>query len=107
MKRLITCLTMACALGFGFTACAPTQTTRSAGETIDDTTITPRVKTEIAKAEGIGDALQINVDTYRGVVSLSGFVDSTKDAEIAVAAARKVPGVTSVVNKLIVKPAPK
>jgi len=107
MKRLSSCLAVAAALTFGFAGCAPTQTSRSAGEVVDDATLTARVKTELAKTAGIGDALKINVDTYRGVVSLAGFVDNSQHAQTAAAAARKVPGVSSVVNNLQVKPPPK
>ena len=83
--------------------CTPTQTTRGPGEYVDDATLTAKVKTEIAKEEGLGDALQINVDTYRGVVSLSGFVDSADIAQKATACAQRVTGVKSVKNSLQVK----
>lgn len=85
------------------TACAPTQTSRSTGETLDDAAITARVKTEIAQTQGIGEAAMINVDTYRGVVSLAGFVDSEQQRRIAEQAASKVKGVTRVINNLELK----
>jgi hyperosmotically inducible protein len=85
-------------------ACAPTQTSRSTGQTFDDAAITTRVKTNIAKTEGIGDAVAINVDTYRGVVSLAGFVDNQDQKEAAEKAAKNVPGVVKVENNLSVKP---
>lgn len=84
-------------------ACAPTQTSRSTGETLDDAAITARVKTEIAQTQGIGEAAMINVDTYRGVVSLAGFVDSEQQRRIAEQAASKVKGVTRVINNLELK----
>ena len=84
-------------------ACAPTQTSRSTGQALDDTAITARVKTEIAKTAGIGDAAMINIDTYRGVVSLAGFVDTEQQRATAVEAARGVPGVNRVVNNLELK----
>ncbi|WP_334186346.1 BON domain-containing protein [Noviherbaspirillum sp.] len=86
-------------------ACAPTQTSRGTGQVLDDVTVTAKVKTEIAQTQGIGDAAQINVDTYRGVVSLAGFVDNERQAQIAMQAARRVPGVEKVQNNLQVKPA--
>jgi hyperosmotically inducible protein len=88
------------------TACAPTQTSRSAGQTLDDTTLTAKVKTELAKTQGVGDALAVNVDTYRGVVSLSGFVDSQQQMQTAVQAASRVPGVTKVDNNMRLKSRP-
>jgi osmotically-inducible protein OsmY len=85
-------------------ACAPTPERRAAGEFVDDATLTARVKTALAKEEGIKGAAEINVDTYRGVVSLSGFVDNQAMINGAAAAARRVEGVKNVVNNLRVKP---
>lgn len=85
-------------------ACAPTQTSRATGEMIDDVTLTTKVKTEIAQTQGLRDAAEINVDTYRGVVSLAGFVNSEEEGRAAAQAATKVQGVTRVRNNLIVKP---
>lgn len=85
-------------------ACAPTQTSRGTGEMIDDVTLTTKVKTEIAQTQGLRDAAEINVDTYRGVVSLAGFVNSEEEGRAAAQAATKVQGVTRVRNNLIVKP---
>jgi hyperosmotically inducible protein len=102
MKKLIACLSVI--LAMGLTACAPTKTSRGTGEVIDDASLTTRVKTEIAKTEGLGEAAAINVDTYRGEVSLAGFVDNQEQATKAAEVARKVPGVTSVKNNLQIKP---
>lgn len=85
-------------------ACSPTEKSRGTGEFIDDASVTTRVKTKIAQTQGVGDALAINVDTYRGVVSLAGFVDNAEQARVAVQAARSVPGVANVKNNLQVKP---
>ncbi len=85
-------------------ACAPTATSRSTGQALDDAAITTRVKTQIAQTESLGQAMQINVDTYRGVVSLAGFVDNEKQARDAVQAATRVAGVDKVINNLRVKP---
>lgn len=87
-------------------ACAPSQTSRSTGQTLDDAAITARVKTEVAKASGITDAAMINVDTYRGVVSLAGFVDSEQQRNTAAKAAMAVPGVSRVINNLELKKRP-
>lgn len=85
-------------------ACAPTEKSRGTGEVIDDASVNTRVKTKIAQTQGLGEALKINVDTYRGVVSLAGFVDNAEQAKLAVQAARSVAGVTEVRNNLQIKP---
>ena len=87
--------------------CTPSATTRTAGKTVEDAAITAKVKTEIAKEQGLGEALAINVDTYRNVVSLNGFVDSQDQIEKAMSCARRVEGVAEVKNNLSVKPKPK
>jgi len=89
-------------LGLG--ACAsdsPTQ--RSAGEFTSDAATTARVKTAIATDAGAKTAAAVNVDTYRGTVQLTGFVDSEDQASRAVAAAKKVQGVRSVRNDIRIK----
>lgn len=82
--------------------CAGGATHESTGEYLDDSVLTTKVKTTI-----LGDSrlklLQISVETFKGVVQLSGFVDSAGAATRAVELARKVPGVKSVNNSLIVK----
>ncbi|WP_324100628.1 BON domain-containing protein [Noviherbaspirillum sp.] len=85
-------------------ACAPGPNSRSTGQALDDASITTRVKTQIAKNESFGKAMAIDVDTYRGVVSLSGFVDNTQQASEAVKTAKQVAGVERVINNLHVKP---
>ncbi len=104
MKNTLPLLSIAFALFLS--ACAPTQTSRSTGQTIDDATITAKVKTEIAQDQGIGKASAINVDTYRGVVSLAGFVDNDQQKRNATQAAMQVSGVEKVVNNLQIKPKP-
>ena len=84
---------------FGLAACVSTASTRSAGETIDDSTLNARVKTAL-----IGDertkARQIDVDTYRGDVQLNGFVDSAAAKTAAASVAQNVDGVAKVTNNL-------
>jgi hyperosmotically inducible protein len=84
---------------FGLAGCVSTASTRTAGETIDDSTLTARVKTAL-----IGDertkARQIDVDTYRGDVQLNGFVDSAAARTAAASVAQKVDGVNKVTNNL-------
>jgi hyperosmotically inducible periplasmic protein len=78
---------------------------RSVGEFGGDAALTAKVKTAIASDTGIGNAANINVNTYRGVVQLNGFVDSQDKIERALSTARNVEGVRSVENNLRVKPA--
>lgn len=96
----------AVALAVVLGACAPTQTQRSTGQFVDDASLTAKVKTELAQTQGLGEALVINVDSYRGVVSLAGFVDNPQQIQSAVNAARKVEGVREVKSSLQVKPRP-
>lgn len=96
--RVIGCLiVMAIMLG-----CAGDRTTRSTGQAIDDSAITTKVKSAlIADPEVKGTQMQVEV--YRGVVQLSGFVDRPADAQRAVAVAQSVGGVKEVQNNLRVK----
>jgi hyperosmotically inducible protein len=77
---------------------------RSAGEFSSDAALTAKVKTAIASDAGVGSAGAINVNSYRGVVQLSGFVDSPEKIERAAEAARKVEGVSRVENNIRVRP---
>ncbi len=94
-------------LGVFAAACAATSTTESTGGYIDDAAITAKVKGTLARdpqlRNPIQTPLQIRVETYKGVVQLSGFVNSSQAAQRAALDASKVPGVTQVVNNLIVK----
>jgi len=78
---------------------------RSVGQYGSDAALTAKVKTAIATDTGLGNAVDINVNTYRGVVQLNGFVDSEDKIQRAVSTARNVEGVRSVENNLRVKPA--
>ena len=76
---------------------------KTVGETIDDATITTRVKTSLLNDPDVG-GLRIDVDTFKGVVTLSGSV-KTKDEEAkAIALARKISGVAEVKSTLQVQP---
>ena len=82
--------------------CAGDRTTRSTGQVIDDGTLTTKVKSALIADPGV-KGTQVQVEVYRGVVQLSGFVDRPADAQRAVAVARNVEGVKEVRNNLIVK----
>ena len=72
---------------------------KSVGETVDDATITTRVKTALLNDPTVG-GLRIDVDTFKGVVTLSGGVKTRQEEETAVALARKIPGVVNVKSTL-------
>ena len=76
---------------------------RSAGQFTDDAAITAKVKSAIATDVGARTAAAVNVDTYRGTVQLTGFVDDQATAERAEAAAKKVSGVREVKNSIRLK----
>lgn len=82
--------------------CAGGSTHESTGEYFDDVVLSTKVKASI-----LGDSrlklLQINVETFKGVVQLSGFVDFAGAATRATELARRVKGVKSVNNSIIVK----
>jgi osmotically-inducible protein OsmY len=85
-----------------FLGCASTKTKESSGEYVDDSTITTKVKAAIFNDPAL-KVFQINVETFKGEVQLSGFVDSAKNVSRAGEVARGVGGVKSVKNSLIVK----
>ncbi len=86
----------------GSQGCAGTSTSESTGEYIDNSVLTSKVKTAIFNDPTL-KVLQINVETFKGVVQLSGFVDSAQAAARAVEVARSVEGVKAVKNKMSVK----
>ena len=85
-----------------FAACAATRTQESTGEYVDDSVITTKVKSLLA-ADDFLKSFQISVETYKGVVQLSGFVNSQKAVDKADEIVRSVKWVKSVKNNLIVK----
>ena len=85
-----------------FVACASTPKQESTGEYVDDSVITTKVKSLLA-ADDFLKAFQIGVETYKGIVQLSGFVDSQKAVDKAAEITSSVKGVKSVKNNLIVK----
>jgi osmotically-inducible protein OsmY len=88
---------MATALG-----CASTAKQEGTGEYVDDTVITSKVKAAIFNEPTLKSA-EINVETFKGVVQLSGFVSSAAAENTAVVVARKVEGVKSVKNDMRLK----
>ncbi|MDG4475552.1 BON domain-containing protein [Thiovibrio frasassiensis] len=85
-----------------FLGCASTAKQEGTGEYFDDSVITAKVKAEIFNDASLKSS-EINVETFKGVVQLSGFVNSQADINRAVAVARTVKGVSSVKNNMLVK----
>ncbi len=102
--RCTSLLALAGALGTGFlgSGCAATAKHDSTGEYIDDSSITTKVKAALLNDASV-KSLEISVQTMKGVVQLSGFVDTTDQKQAAARAAAAVPGVVDVTNSLIVK----
>ena len=82
--------------------CAGTPTKEGTGEYFDDTVITSKVKAAIFNEPSLKSA-EINVETFKGVVQLTGFVSSRANIAKAVEVARSVKGVTSVRNDMRLK----
>ena len=99
--RLITaaCAAIVLAASLG---CASTRTHEGTGQYVDDSAITTKVKAAILGEPGLKVA-EINVETFKGVVQLSGFVRSQADIDQAVKVARGVAGVKSVKNDMRIK----
>ncbi|MGX9218636.1 BON domain-containing protein [Massilia varians] len=100
-QRLITAAFTA-AVAITAVGCSSNPTSKSAGEYVDDAVITTKVKAAFA-ADPTVKATEVNVETYKGDVQLSGFVAEPRDAQRAVEIARGVKGVTSVKNDIRVK----
>jgi len=83
-------------------ACASTSKQEGAGEYVDDSVITTKVKSLLV-ADDFLKSFEISVETYKGIVQLSGFVDSQKAVDKAGEIASGVKGVKSLKNNLNVK----
>jgi hyperosmotically inducible protein len=103
MKSRILTMIIAVLATVSMAACSATRTTRSTGETVDDSTVTAKVKTALARDPSTS-AFRIDVDTFRGEVQLNGFVDTADMKSSATRVAKSVSGVKSVSNNLKVGP---
>jgi osmotically-inducible protein OsmY len=102
-RRALAAAAAAIALaGLGACASREPQEQKSSGIP-EDAVTTAKVKTAIATDAGARTAAAVNVDTFRGVVQLTGFVDTEEQSRRATEAAKKVAGVKSVKNDLRVK----
>lgn len=114
MKRInLTTIVAALALAFGTHALAADATPQdgsktatskkeSAGEYVDDAVITSKIKAAVFQDSSL-KATEINVETYQGIVQLTGFVKSRADINQAVRLAKGVKGVKSIKNDMVVK----
>ena len=82
--------------------CAATRTSEGTGQYVDDSVITTKVKTAVLREPGLKSS-EINVETFKGVVQLSGFVSSREEAKSAVRVASAVDGVKSVKDDMQLK----
>jgi hyperosmotically inducible protein len=96
---LATAVTFTLATAVG---CSSTPRSEGAGQYIDDTVITAKVKAALIEND-LTKATEINVETFKGIVQLSGFVSSQASANKAVELARNVGGVKGVTNDMRLK----
>jgi hyperosmotically inducible protein len=97
LSALFLAVTLTSVLG-----CASTAKTEGTGQYLDDSVITTKVKAAILEEKTL-KVTEINVETFKGVVQLSGFVSSQAAADKAVVVATGIAGVTSVKNDMRVK----
>ena len=103
MQRIKTLTTVFSALVLTATlGCASTRTHEGTGEYVDDSVITTKVKAAIFNEPGL-KVSEVQVETFKGVVQLSGFVSSRADIKGAVRVASAVGGVKSVTNDMQLK----
>jgi len=84
------------------TACAPSGVHRGTGQYIDDAAISTRVKTALATDPEV-KATEVQVETYKGTVQLSGFVESSESAARAAKIAHDTPGVKELRNSMVIR----
>ena len=100
--KVLSGMVIAAVVALTVSACAPTPTKEGTGGYLDDTVITTKVKTELLKDDSL-KSTEINVETFKGRVQLSGFVASAASASRAVQITRSVKGVTAVTNNMQIK----
>lgn len=100
-KIVIQCLILLMLLST-FATCASTNTHESTGEYVDDAVITAKAKSLLA-ADDLLKSFQISVETYQGIVQLSGFVNYQQTVDKAGEIVKSVKGIKSIKNDLIVK----
>ncbi len=101
MKKALSAVALATTIAL--TGCSVFSGQSSAGQYVDDATITTRVKARLAN-DPKASATRISVETLNGVVQLSGFATSTQEKQEAVEIARGVPDVKGVRDSIVVRP---
>ena len=106
LSRIALAVALATAVGGTLvtTGCASTGTRSSAGEQIDDSVITAKVKAAFVEDKAVS-AMNINVETFKGTVQLSGFANNAAEMNKAAELARSVKGVKAVKNDIRLKSA--
>lgn len=99
-KKILVAVAVAATMAL--TGCASTHKQESTGQYIDSSAITAKVKANLVADPDI-KSMPISVETYKGTVQLSGFVDNNAQRQRAIAAAKSVPGVVNVKDSLVVK----
>jgi osmotically-inducible protein OsmY len=104
IKRLMFATMTAGALVVGaVSGCAVARDQSTAGEYVDDTAVTAKVKTKFIESKQV-DASAIQIETLKGTVQLSGFAKSAQEKSTAEQLAKQVEGVKAVKNDVIVRP---
>ena len=83
-------------------ACASTKKQEGTGEYVDDSVVTSKVKTELLRDRNVS-GFAVNVETFKGIVQLSGFVDNDAQRQHAVDDARRVAGVKDVKDSIQIR----
>lgn len=102
MSKYLSAVFLAATLGSVVVGCASTSTSEGTGQYLDDSVITGKVKAALVE-DPTTKATEINVETFKGVVQLSGFVSSQAAANRAIELARGVSGVKGVTNDMRLK----
>ena len=102
--RKLSSFAAAAFLGLTLAACAGTATTKSTGDVVDDAWIATKVKSKLID-DPLTKARDIQVETFKGTVQLSGFADSQAEVDRAVQIAGSTQGVKSVRNNITLKAA--
>jgi hyperosmotically inducible periplasmic protein len=100
--RKLSSLAAALVMGMTLAACAGTATTKSTGDVVDDSWIATKVKAQLID-DPLTKARDIQVETFKGTVQLSGFADSQAEVDRAVQIAGSTQGVKSVRNNITLK----
>lgn len=101
-RHILTAVLLVFAVGTAAVGCAGNSKTESTGEYVDDVVISNKVRAEIVGDEQLS-LFEIDVETFKGEVQLSGFVDSEAMKTRAASVARGVEGVTAVHNNIVIK----